>query len=91
MQKRCSNCEKEYWARWRNEPVTLCPECRVTAALCTRCGEATRPPIDHAQTEMFPLIVWRAPSRIDSPTTEERYWSLRAKASQATRRKYPYC
>lgn len=89
--KRCSNCRKEYFARWRNEPVELCPECRVAALFCTSCGGVVRAPADPEQLHLFPFVVERPPSRVETPTVEERYWSLRAKASQAERRRYPYC
>lgn len=90
MLKICRSCSGEYFAKWRNEPVTLCPDCRADAVLCSRCAELVRAPRDVDQLELFPQIVWRKPSRVDAPTTEERYWSLRHKASQATQRKYPY-
>src|SRR5438067_4270656 len=91
MTKRCSNCRKEYWARWRNEPVELCPECRIGAIVCEKCGELVRGLTDPHQLHLFPDYTPRLPSRVEKPTLEERYWSLRAKASQATRRRYPFC
>lgn len=90
MIKTCTCCKTEYYAKWRNEPVTLCPACRAAAVLCDQCGAQLRAPSDPAQLPLFPALVVRAPSRLETPTVEERYWSLRAKASQATRRKYPY-
>jgi len=91
MVKRCKNCNAEYWARWGNEPVTLCPDCRARAVLCDECGVAVIWPADPDQLELFPMLVFRPLSRVETPTAEERYWSLRAKASQAMRRRYPYC
>lgn len=90
VQKRCTNCRKEYFARWRNEPVELCPDCRVGALLCPTCSAVTRSPADPDQLPLFPGYYVPPPSRIESPSVEERYWSLRAKASQAERRRYPY-
>jgi hypothetical protein len=91
VQKTCSQCKAPYWTRWRNEPVSLCPDCRAAAVICPTCAKMLRPPPDPDQGEIFPRIVWRPLSRVESPTIEERYWSLRAKASQATRRRYPFC
>lgn len=87
MQKKCTSCGDIYFARWRNEPVTLCPECRIGVVVCKRCGDLLHPPGDPCQLLLFPLPIERG----RSATWElEEYTSLRAKASQATRRKYPY-
>ncbi|MGH9884109.1 MAG: hypothetical protein ACREBE_01170 [bacterium] len=71
--------------------MELCPECRIGAVVCMSCAALVQAPADPAQMQLFPAFVERVPTRPERPTLEERYWSLRAKASQAERRRYPYC
>jgi hypothetical protein len=95
MEKRCRNCTRPYFARWRNEAVELCGNCRASAVLCEHCQSMIRPPRDLAQLSLLnadvEIRILQDGYHHPPPPMEDRYWSLRAKASQATRRKYPYC
>lgn len=90
MLKRCTNCDSEYYARWRNEPVTLCPECKAGLTVCSRCGALDREPNDPNQLALFPALF--GPRRgVVEQELEDFYYTLRERASKAERRRDPYC
>jgi hypothetical protein len=84
MLKVCTNCAAEYFARWRNEPVTLCVECRADVVLCAACEAIVRAPIDAAQLTLWPMGSAR------SPRPSEPHFSHGVSATQAQKRRSPY-
>lgn len=89
MLKRCTNCGGDYYARWRNEPVTLCPECKAGLNVCARCGALDRSPPDPHQLTLFPALFGKR--RPVEQELVDYYYTLREQASQAARRRDPYC
>lgn len=90
MRKVCTNCAAVYWARWRNEPVTLCADCRDDVVLCAACGAVQRPPIDARQLTLFPLLHGAPRAPADAGASSEHYAAPPRVASQQAKRKYPY-
>lgn len=88
MEKSCKGCGEVYWARWRNEPVELCPDCRIGVQVCERCAALDVPLNDPTQLVLFPLPPRR--SRLESPDETEKYYSLRAQATRAERLANPF-
>lgn len=89
MVKVCSHCTAEYWSRWRNEPVSLCRDCRDDAVLCVACGAMRTPPPDRAQLALFPLYFGER-RRVHASSPAEHYEAPPRVASQKAKRKYPY-
>jgi hypothetical protein len=88
MLKVCTNCHGEYFARWRNEPTTLCPECRSDVVLCAACRAMIQAPIDAAQLALWPGFVIRR--RKLELGDREPHFSHGRVATQAERRRSPY-
>lgn len=62
---------------------------------CPVCRALVRPPADADQLSLFPpdeniRLLERRPMLPADVDENVRYWSYRYKATQATRRKYPY-
>lgn len=87
MLKVCTNCDGEYYARWRNEPTTLCPDCRADTIVCDTCRAIVKPPVDAAQLSLWPAL---GPPRRRFEPVREPHFSHGRMASQAEKRKYPY-
>lgn len=93
MVKTCEGCGVAFYGRWRNDPA-ICPICSELALCCPRCQQ-TPPPRDSHDPRQLPLpfdqLLPLPPLRVPDDPIDDRYVSFRYKASQATRRKYPYC
>jgi hypothetical protein len=93
-QKVCTNCRTSYWARWRNEPHTLCPECLHASQLCAECFAVRGRLPDPTQLELWviepidPRTVWNWPK----PTFPDDHFMTYTKqrASNSERKRYPY-
>jgi hypothetical protein len=92
--KVCTNCHAPYWARWRNERHTLCPECLTASQLCVACYAVRGRLPDPAQLALWietppdPRTQWNWPA---PSWPDEHYQTYTpARATNAERKRYPY-